>query len=90
MGMMNVLRPVFCRVILGAVCALLLFTGLLFVSHLQAESPVCFDELLLRWNDFAAEANRHIETNSARRSDHEKAHARLDRQWQSLKALSCW
>jgi hypothetical protein len=93
--MSEVLKPVFRLVLLIGLAALLALTGALFVSHLRAQmvpdSPqACLDELLVRWNEFAGEANRHIQTNEVRREAHGQTHARLDREWPALKALSCW
>jgi hypothetical protein len=78
--------------VVSLLLALTLLTIALFASHARAEtsSPACFDELLLRWNEFATDANRHVNTIEAKPTDQDKAHKRLDREWQSLKALACW
>lgn len=80
-------RPItYCAAVLTLLFALLLLS----TSHGRAETPDCFGELLLRWNEFASNANNHIQTNDVKRANHEKAHGKLDREWEALHALSCW
>ena len=80
------------RLILPAASLMVLLSGALLVSHARAEqSPdACFDQLLLRWNAFASDSNRHIQTVEAKPADREKAHSRLDREYEAVKALACW
>jgi hypothetical protein len=69
---------------------LLVLLALLAVSHGQAQQDPCLDELMLRWNEFASNANNHIQTSDARRDKHEKTHRKLDHEWEALHALACW
>jgi hypothetical protein len=65
---------------------------LLAASHLRGEGPSaqCLDELMVRSNQFANNYNNHIQTNDVKRTNHEKAHERLDREYAALRALQCW
>ena len=64
----------------------------LFVRHANAQtvSGPCFDELLLRLNEFASDSNKHIQTVEAKPENRKKAHERLDREDAAVKALACW
>ena len=76
-----------------ALLLLILLTWLLASRHkpvLAQSDGVCWDELLVRWNEFGADANKHIQTVEASHEKREKTHAKLDREWQALKALACW
>lgn len=80
------------RAIPGLLLVLIALTVLLCVSHARpaANDAICLDELLIRWNEFANDANRHVQTFEANAGAHEKAHRKLDREYAALKALACW
>jgi hypothetical protein len=80
------------KLIVLAGTTLILLLTLLVVSHraADAQDSACFDELLVRWNEFAEEANRHVHLVEAQPADRDRTHRRLDRQWQALRALGCW
>jgi hypothetical protein len=76
--------------ILAAFVVLLLLLVLLLGGRAEGRPPDCFDQLLMEWNSFATDANNHMHVNDVKRANHEKAHAKLDREWEALHALACW
>jgi hypothetical protein len=52
--------------------------------------PDCFDELLLVWNAFAADANRYIRTVESKPEKRDQARARLRREWDAVQRCECW
>lgn len=78
-------------VLAGMLLFVTLVTVILFCGHAHGEQPSsCFDELLLRWNQLAADSNRHIQTVEANPDKHRQMHDRIDREYAAVKALACW
>lgn len=77
------------RLIVAGAIALLILVCLLV--RVRAENQdACADQLQRDWNQFATDANRHIQTVEVSREKHEQQHKRLENAWRGLQRLACW
>jgi hypothetical protein len=75
----------------GLVAAVWLILLAPLITAARADTrEACYDELVLRWNQFASDANLHINTTDVRPEKHEKVHEKLRREWEQLQTLRCW
>lgn len=55
-----------------------------------AQTQACSDELLSRWNRFAADANAYIKGAVVDGVIDARLRSRLDREWKSVTNCECW